>query len=134
MGWYRKVGSIIPIFPKTWNYIMKVKWSKPDFGEEEKSAAMNSLNNYIGANGPEVQSFEKEFASSVNAKHAIAVSNGTTALMVSLMCMREKHGDMKIGVPSFTFILSATSGTCLIGTIISTFFFIIRLVQGNVFP
>jgi perosamine synthetase len=94
---------------------MKVKWSLPDFGEEEKNAAISSLNTYIGANGPEVSSFEKEFAETVNTKHAIAVSNGTTALMVSLMCMKEKYGDLRVGVPSFTFIASANSSQQIFG-------------------
>ena len=61
---------------------MKVKWSKPDFGEEEKESAIRSLNNYIGANGPEVKEFEKEFSHAVNTKHAIAVSNGTEFINV----------------------------------------------------
>ena len=94
---------------------MKVKWSKPDFGEEEKESAIRSLNNYIGANGPEVKEFEKEFSHAVNTKHAIAVSNGTAALMVSLMCMREKYDNLKVGVPSFTFIASANSSMEILG-------------------
>ena len=88
---------------------MKVDWSKPDFGKEELEAAKYSLNNYIGANGPEVEKLEAEFASLVGASYAVAVCNGTAALMVSLMCMKKKYGDLKVGVPSFTFIASANS-------------------------
>ena len=44
---------------------MKVLWSKPDFSSEEYEAASNSLKNYIGANGPEVEKLEKEFADKV---------------------------------------------------------------------
>tara|TARA_R110000744_G_scaffold90507_8_gene175697 strand:- start:3365 stop:4426 length:1062 start_codon:yes stop_codon:yes gene_type:complete len=89
---------------------MKVLWSKPDFLEEELSAAYSSLQNYIGGNGPNVEKLEKEFAESVGSKYAIAVNNGTSALLVSLMCLREELGpDKTVGVPSFTFIASANS-------------------------
>lgn len=94
---------------------MKVLWSKPDFSSEEYEAAFKSIKSYIGANGPEVQKLEKEFAIKVGSKHAIAVCNGTAALMLSLMCMREVHGDMKVGVPSFTFIASANSSYQIFG-------------------
>ena len=86
-----------------------IEWSKPDFTEEEFSAAMASLEVYVGANGPEVKKLEQEFASRVGSKHAIAVCNGTAALLVSLMCIKKTHGQTKIGVPSFTFIASANS-------------------------
>tara|TARA_R110002110_G_scaffold176155_5_gene380119 strand:+ start:2168 stop:3220 length:1053 start_codon:yes stop_codon:yes gene_type:complete len=88
---------------------VRVEWSKPDFGPAELSAAERSLRSYIGANGPEVTRFEENFAAAVGAKHAIAVCNGTAALVVALMCMREEHGDMHVGVPSFTFIASANA-------------------------
>tara|TARA_R110002110_G_scaffold213678_5_gene427060 strand:+ start:364 stop:1428 length:1065 start_codon:yes stop_codon:yes gene_type:complete len=89
---------------------MKVQWSKPDFQEEEIEEAVKSLNNYIGANGPNVALFEEQFASKVGSKYAIAVNNGTSALLVSLMCLREAIGRGKtVGVPSFTFIASANS-------------------------
>ena len=87
---------------------MKVEWSKPDFTSLEFKAAENSMKKYIGANGPEVKKLEEEFADCVGSKYAIAVSNGTTALMTSLMCIKEKRGINNIGVPSFTFIASAT--------------------------
>ena len=89
---------------------MKVLWSKPDFQEDELNAAYASLQSYIGANGPNVEKLEKEFAQSVGSKYAIAVNNGTSALLVSLMCLREELGqDKTVGVPSFTFIASANS-------------------------
>lgn len=94
---------------------MKVQWSTPDFSKEEYNAAISSLENFIGANGPEVKEFERELASYVGSKHAIAVCNGTAALLVSLMCMKEVFGEVKIGVPSFTFIASANSAQQIFG-------------------
>lgn len=95
---------------KNMEYNMKVDWSRPDFQQEELEAANESLKNYIGGNGPNVKKLEEEFAKSIGSKYAIAVNNGTSALLVSLMCLREELGYNKtVGVPSFTFIASANS-------------------------
>ena len=89
---------------------MKVQWSKPDFTKAELLAANESLKNYIGGNGPNVEKLESEFAKTVGSKYAVAVNNGTSALTVSLMCLRKTMGkDKTVGVPSFTFIASANS-------------------------
>lgn len=91
-------------------YNMNVQWSKPDFQEEELLAANDSLQKYIGGNGPNVEKLELEFAKKVGSRYAVAVNNGTSALTVSLMCLRETMGNNKtVGVPSFTFIASANS-------------------------
>ena len=99
---------------------MNVSWSKPDFTEEEISAGIDSLRNYIGANGPNVELFEKELAQVVGSKYAIGVNNGTSALLVTLMCMREKYKKKEkfcVGVPSFTFIASANSSKEIFGDV-----------------
>ena len=63
---------------------MNVSWSKPEFAEEEISAGIASLRQHIGANGPNIEIFEKEFARATGSKYAIAVNNGTSALLVAL--------------------------------------------------
>lgn len=56
---------------------------------------------YIG--GPEVDAFEREFATYVDAAHCVAVSNGLEALQLALLAVGVKPGDEVI-VPSHTFV------------------------------
>src|SRR3978361_1139826 len=56
--------------------------------------------------GPEVAGFEREFADSLGARHAIGVANGTDALPLALRALGVGPGD-EVVVPSFTFYASA---------------------------
>lgn len=56
--------------------------------------------------GPNVATFEEEFASYCGAAHAIGVANGTDALTIALRAMGVGPGD-EVVVPSFTFYASA---------------------------
>jgi len=56
--------------------------------------------------GPEVAAFEKEFAETVGAPHAVAVANCTVALELALRCLNIGRGDDVITV-SHSFIASA---------------------------
>jgi dTDP-3-amino-3,4,6-trideoxy-alpha-D-glucose transaminase len=58
--------------------------------------------------GPEVDTFEREFAASCGVRHAIGVANGTDALTIALRAMGVGPGD-DVVVPSFTFYASAES-------------------------
>lgn len=86
-----------------------IKWDNPDFRSVDIEYAVQSLNGYIGGNGPIVEEFETKFAKKVGSKYAVATNNATTALVASCMVLRHIHGDLRIGVPSFTFIASANS-------------------------
>lgn len=55
------------------------------------------------AQGPVVAEFEQRFADLVGAKHAVAVNNGTTALVASIQSLDLQPGDEIITSP-FTFI------------------------------
>lgn len=65
-----------------------------------------STNRFIG--GPEVESFEAEIAAYCGTQHAVGVSSGTDALIVSLMALNIGPGDEVI-VPTFTFFSTAGS-------------------------
>lgn len=59
--------------------------------------------NNISGTSPTVESFEKNLAVKFNREHAIAVSNGSTALDLAFQSLELKKGDEVI-VPSFTII------------------------------
>jgi dTDP-4-amino-4,6-dideoxygalactose transaminase len=56
--------------------------------------------------GPFVEEFEKSFANYIGVKHAIGVSNGTTALHLAMLALNIGPGDEVI-IPANTFIATA---------------------------
>src|SRR5690606_26967013 len=74
--------------------------ARPLLGDEEAAVAANVIRSGMLATGPEVAAFEQEFATYAGVAHAIAVSNGTTALHATLLGAGVGPGDEVI-VPSF---------------------------------
>jgi dTDP-3-amino-3,4,6-trideoxy-alpha-D-glucose transaminase len=56
--------------------------------------------------GPEVQTFEREFATYCGSRHAVGVANGTDAITIALRALGVGPGD-EVVVPSFSFYASA---------------------------
>jgi dTDP-4-amino-4,6-dideoxygalactose transaminase len=86
-------------------------------GQEEVKEVMDVLESgylfrYGSLDDPaykhKVYSFEKEFAKYCSVRHALAVSSGTGALIISLKAMGIEPGDEVI-VPAYTFIASFSS-------------------------
>ena len=82
--------------------------ARPNLGREEVSAAERAILSGWVTQGPEVAAFEHEFASFVGAKHACAVSSGTTALHLALLAVGVAPGDEVITV-SHSYIATANS-------------------------
>ena len=82
--------------------------ARPMIGDEEKQAVLDVLDSGQLAQGKVVADFEAAFAEYCGVKHAVATSNGTTALHVALLAHEIGPGDEVITVP-FTFIASANS-------------------------
>ena len=84
-----------------------INWDDVDIGPEEINAALKSLSQGVGVKGENLELLEKQFQQRLGCKHAIPVSNCTTALMTSLLALKEVYPEIKkIAVPSFTFIVS----------------------------
>ena len=79
---------------------------KPDIGDAEIRAVVETLHSGWLTTGPKVKTFEDDFARYVGAKHAVAVNSGTAALHLALDAVDIKQGDEVI-VPTMTFAATA---------------------------
>ena len=82
--------------------------ARPSIGAEELEAVRRPLSSGWLTQGPEVAAFEREFAAFVEAPHACAVSNCTTALHLALRAAGVRRGDEVITV-SHSFIATANA-------------------------
>lgn len=83
-----------------------IHYGKQSINEEDVFAVVESLNADFLTQGPRIIEFEKAFASYVNAKYSIAVSNGTAALHLCALALNVKRGQKVITSP-ITFAASA---------------------------
>lgn len=90
----------IPIFS------LKKQHSSLQKGLEEAFRRVVTSGSFIL--GPEVESWEREFAEYLGAKHAVGVSNGSDALLLALQALDVGPGDEVI-LPTYTFFASAGS-------------------------
>jgi dTDP-4-amino-4,6-dideoxygalactose transaminase len=81
----------------------KIPIARPLFGPEEIAAAAEALESGWIVQGPRVAEFEKRFAAFAGVTHALACSNGTTALHLANAALRLGPGDEVI-VPAFTWV------------------------------
>lgn len=86
---------------------MKIPVYKPYISDLEKKNVLQCLEDgWISSQGKYISQFETEFAHYTGAKHAISVSNGTTALHVALLAAGVTSDDEVI-IPSLTYIATA---------------------------
>ncbi len=86
--------------------------ARPWFDEAEVQATVEVVRSGWLCQGPKTAQFETAFASKLGVRHAIAVSSGSTALLVALEAMGISRGDEVI-VPNMTFISSVTAAMWL---------------------
>jgi perosamine synthetase len=82
--------------------------AKPYLTEEEAQAAYDTILTGWITQGPKVQEFEEKFAAYTGAKYAVAVSNCTTALHLSMIVAGIGPGDEVI-CPSMSYIATANA-------------------------
>jgi perosamine synthetase len=81
---------------------------EPWISNEDKKIINKTLNQSMLTLGPQLEKFESDFCKYSNAKYAIAVSNCTAALHLSLMALGIKKDDEVI-IPDLTFVADANA-------------------------
>ena len=69
----------------------KIPYGKQFISEEDSNAVLEALHSEFLTQGPKIAEFEKNFASYIGSKYAIAVSNGTAALHLPLLAIGTWH-------------------------------------------
>jgi dTDP-4-amino-4,6-dideoxygalactose transaminase len=82
----------------------------PVHGPEERAALQRVLDSgeWSAVGGPHVRELERRFAAYQDARHAVAVTNGTTALVLALRALGVGSGD-EVVVPPYTFLATASA-------------------------
>ncbi|WP_345762844.1 DegT/DnrJ/EryC1/StrS family aminotransferase [Diaminobutyricibacter sp. McL0608] len=89
----------------------RILMSSPDVGELEETYLLNAFRSgWIAPLGPDVDAFEREVADRVGVAHAAALSSGTAALHLGLLCLGVKPGDVVI-TSTMTFAATANAIT-----------------------
>ena len=83
-----------------------IPYGKQNITDKDINAVISTLKSDFLTQGPKIDEFEKCFASYIGSKYAVAVSNGTAALHLSVLSMNIKKGDKVITSP-ITFSASA---------------------------
>lgn len=83
-----------------------IPYGRQHITEEDIQAVISTLKSDYLTQGPKIQEFEEAFANYVGSKYAVAVSNGTAALHLSVLAFNVQPGDKVITTP-ITFAASA---------------------------
>lgn len=87
----------------------RINLAQPRLSDHAKQYVMDCLDtNWISSNGKYITEFEEAFAAYCGVAHAVATSNGTTALHAALLALGVGPGDEVI-VPTLTYIASANA-------------------------
>ena len=86
---------------------LPIPYGKHEISDEDINAVIEVLRSDYLTQGPKVGEFETAFASHVNARYAVAVVNGTTALHLACLAIDIKKGDRVLTTP-MTFAATAT--------------------------
>lgn len=86
----------------------RIPFSRPEITEEDIRAVTATLRSGSLSMGEQVAAFEAELSKRCGTRHAVALSNGTAALHLSLLAAGLKPGDQVITTP-FTYVATVNA-------------------------
>lgn len=84
----------------------KIPYGRQNITDEDVDSVVRVLKSDWLTQGPSVKEFEDAFSNYIGSRFAVAVSNGTAALHLSVLSLNIKPGDKVITTPN-TFVASA---------------------------
>lgn len=84
----------------------RIPYGRQNITDEDIQAVVTVLKSDWLTQGPNIKTFEEEFAQYIGSKYAVALSNGTAALHLCTLALGVKLGDKVITTPN-TFVASA---------------------------
>ena len=90
-----------------------IPFFKPSFSSAEEEAVVRVLRSGWLTTGKEALAFEREFATFIDSRHALAVNSASSGLMLAMAAFGIKPGTKILTTP-YTFISTATSA-CHLG-------------------
>ena len=84
----------------------RIPYAQPHFWGTEENRVLEALRSKWISTGPFVRRFEELVGNTLGAKHALAVSNGTTALHLAYLALGLQPGDEVI-IPAFSYLAAA---------------------------
>lgn len=72
----------------------KIRLHEPTFGEDEIAAAVEVLRSTWVTSGSRVKTFEREFADSIQAKHAILCNSGSSANLLAIAALCDPRNSL----------------------------------------
>lgn len=94
----------------------KIPWWQIDLGDEARESLWRVINSRSFSMGSATHELEQSLAQYLNVKHCVAVTNGTSALLVALIALGIKPKD-EIVIQDRTWIASANAANILGATI-----------------
>ena len=89
-----------------------IGYGRQSISEQDIAAVVAALRGDLLTSGPSVEAFEAEICRITGAAHAVAVSNGTSALKLLYQVMGITTGS-RVGVPAMTFVATASQAMLL---------------------
>ncbi|RAK67412.1 UDP-4-amino-4,6-dideoxy-N-acetyl-beta-L-altrosamine transaminase [Phenylobacterium kunshanense] len=85
---------------------MVLPYGRQTIEDDDIAAVADALRADFLTTGPTVEAFERAFAETVGARHAVACANGTAALHLAMLALKVQPGEVVIA-PSITFLATA---------------------------